>query len=212
MAMIDKNEFITNLETGIRQCMNDLDEVEKDYTRDKGNKIIDMLIELENGNLLKTLNNTEANNIRQELNNPIKNFEYIRNLYLSCHDLVKNSQISSSNEIKLKDVLGNEYVINGNQIVNIFAWTYCSLCEVIREHLMLIIDLTQLSGREPTGLGSLIQSLRNKGVTNLSFFDDIDIPVRNSFFHLKFKIDNNRIYCKHKPNVYVNNSWGNRCR
>ena len=77
----------------------------------------------------------------------------------------------------------------------------------MREHLMSIIDFTKFRGNEPTGLGALIHSLRTEGVTNLSFFDDIDTKVRNSFSHLDFKIDNDRIYCEHKPNVYVNHSW-----
>ena len=113
MAMIDKNDFLTNLETGIKNFMNNLNKVEKDYAWDKGNKIIDMLIKLENNNLLKTLNTTEANTIRQELKNPIKNFEYVRNLYLSCLNLVENNPKLASNEIKLKDPFGIEFFING---------------------------------------------------------------------------------------------------
>lgn len=211
--MIDKKEFLKILEIGINEHMDNLSIEEKNYVREKGNKIIDLLIELENKKLLKPMTFAdEVQDIQSKLKNVTLNFDHIRNLYLSCYNLVeKNKQGSPKTEIKLKDELGNEFIISMNQIIIIFAWTYCSLCEVMREWLMLIMDFTKFKGdypqNIPTGIGSLIWSLRGNNVTNISFFDDIDPKVRNSFFHLQFEFKRDKIYCKHNPKVHMHNPW-----
>ena len=100
----------------------------------------------------------------------------------------------------MKDSSENQYPISVKQAVIILGWSYSSLCEVIRLLLSKII----LFKKNPTGLGSLIYELKNIGIKNTQFFDDLDNKVRNAFFHINFEFQKDKIICTNKSkNSYI---------
>jgi len=202
---LNKNEFLEKFNTEVKRNMSQLSQKEQRYIRDKGNKIIDLLLELENKNFLKDLSRSEAQEIQnKKLKNVILNHDHIKRLNQTFIKLVENiKQGSPKTEVKLKDKCGNEYKITMNQIVTFLAWTYCSLCEVMLQFLSSIIDFNKMNVRQPTGLGKLIYTLKYKQI-NVAFFEDIDTKVRNSFFHLDFRFSGKKVYCKHNPEIYKN--------
>jgi len=204
---MDKQEFLKFLEIGIEKHLGKLTNKEKNYTRDKGKKIIDLLIELETGNHLIGLDSDAVGSIRKDIDSMMFNYDHIRNMHLGFMKMIENHKGSSpKTEIILNDKNGNEYKITMNQIVTFFAWNYCSLCEIMRSFFMSVIDFSNLRGRNPTGLGSVIKTLKDNEI-GVSFFNDIDTQVRNSFFHLTFRFDKDRIYCKNEPEKHKTNPW-----
>lgn len=204
ILMPNKQEFKRILAISINGHLTQLSTTEKEYVRTKGDNIIDLLIELKEKHMLENLTATKIAEIRQKADELVLNFDHIKKLYQILHKLIALNGAGNQTEIKIKDTLENEYKLNMNQIVTIFAWTYCSLCELIKQYFTFILNN---SIGNPTGIGMLKDKLQERQVTNLSFFEDIDNRVRNSFFHFDFKFEGTKIYCKNKSEIYHEYSW-----
>ena len=198
---LDRNEFQQLLEQSIEMYPDRFTDKERDYVRDKGIKIFNLLEELDSKGLLVKLTDDDIRKIRLVYSNVMKNIDEIRNLYLTVTRILKKGVgLKGETVIKLKDRFENEYSLSAKQMVIIIGITYSYLCEVLKTWLSKII----LFKKSPTGLGDLKNKLRENDIKHLDFFDDLNHNVRNSFFHLDFRIEGN-------GDIFYSDNSGNRC-
>ena len=200
---IDKTKFIEFLKDYVNKSLFDVSQKQKDFIFKKGEQLIDLINEIGSKGFLKELTKDEIGVIDKKSEPITKNIEELGKMTLSFLDMVTNNTNAQGAALSLKDSLNNEYRISAHQIAIIIGMTYSSFCEYNRFWLMQIIDLSKMKDKkgnkidnEPNGIGALRKILKTNKITKLEFFDHIDSNLRNSFFHLNFKFDGMKLYCK----------------
>ncbi len=200
MRVFDRLEFEASLSQGICGIQTSGKEIE--YMSSKGEDICDLFEELDQKDLLRSISKDKAIELNESFVNSLKNFMEIRNLMLTIQNLTQIAERTSIDTIRIRDSKAGVIEFNTKQLAIMWGITYASLCEIIKEYLISVIDFKKVCGSNPSGIGQLITKLKKYGVKNLNYFKDIDPNVRNAFFHLDFKIDGDKIYCKNNPSIY----------
>ena len=155
--------------------------------RGTAHRLIDLFVELEKRNLLKSPDQIDF----KRIGNVLKNFDEVNTLNATLLKLFKgyNGQDGTRTDVPIKDDGGKHYSISVKQFVIQWGWAYCSLCELMKTILTEIIRFPQ----KPTGIGEVIMALEDFRGLDLSYFDFVEPRVRNSFFHLDFCLDGENI-------------------
>ena len=180
-GMISKIKFKGQLEMVLEKQRRHrhLTEPRARIIRQKGEQLIDLFVELDKRNLLKSPAQIDF----KWIGNVLKNFDDVNRLNTTLLKLY-NGRDGTQTDVSIKDGGGTRYSISTKQFVIQWGWAYCSLCEVMKTVLTEIIQFPT----KPNGIGEAITALGNKGL-DLSYFDFVEPKVRNSFFHLDFCLD-----------------------
>ena len=184
---------------------------EKEYLFRKGDDFVSLMEELDNKGFLKETSQENLDRINEICDVSINNFDHVRQLYLTLQGLRENRREENGEYIILNDEFVGEIKFSAKQLVIAWGWAYSSLCEIMRQFLISLIDFEKVNCNQrnkiTSGLGSAIWSLKNLGIEKLSFFNDIDTNVRNAFSHFEFRFDGNKIHCWNDPEKYQDNPW-----
>jgi hypothetical protein len=151
--------------------------------REKAEQLIDLFVELDKRDLLRSPNQIDF----KRIGNVLKNFDEVNILNTTFLKLYKGykGQTRTRTDVPISDDSGTRYSISIKQFVIQWGWAYCSLCEVMKTMLTEIVQFPA----KPTGIGEVIMALEKCKGLDLSFFDFVEPRVRNSFFHLDFSLD-----------------------
>jgi hypothetical protein len=187
----NKQDYLTKLNKLIEIRMGKFSEKERSYVRVKGENIFDLFVELESKDMLKSLSRIEAETVSKNLDKSLGNIDHMGKLYVNLINMVESvKDIGNQTVLELFDKKKNSYKITTNQFVILIGFTFCSLCEFTK---LLLSDVIEFDSR-PTGLGNLKKQLEDEGIQRLEFFNDLDIDIRNTFFHFDFKIEKDGIH------------------
>jgi hypothetical protein len=188
-GMINKLRFKEQLEMTLehQRRTQHLTESGARIIREKGEQLIDLFVELDKRNLLKSPDEIDF----KRIGNVLKNFDEVNILNATLLKLFKEykGQERPRTHIPIKDASGNQYSISVKQFVIQWGWAYCALCEVMKT---MMTELIRFSTK-PTGIGEVIMALESFRGLALSYFDFVEPRVRNSFFHLDFCLDGGEI-------------------
>ena len=201
------DEFNYSFERGLEVTkMSSLSYTERKYARLKKDALIKLMNELESLNFLKNLTKEDIIKLDKNMFNVLTNVGHIRDLYQTFLKMTENDDENlQETEINLKDIKGKTYSISTYQIVIIAGWSYCSFCEFMRQWFMEFVDFSKMKGKQPKGIGEIVKILKDNKIQNLDFFSDIDTRLRNSFFHVNFRLDGNKIYCENMSEIHAKN-------
>ena len=205
---LDKTKFMNRLDSWINKSPNErlrtISDNQKDFIKKKGEEFFYLLKELENKGLLKNLTSEEIVSTNKIYERITKNIEEISKLTMVFNDMVINNNNPSEQgeEILLKDNQNKNYHISAHQMIVQMGINYSMYCEFFKLWLIGIIDVTKF--KKITGIGDLKKELKNEDIPT-DFFDNIhdsnikdvsliDNKLRNAFFHLKFELNNERLY------------------
>lgn len=181
-----------------------------EYLLDKGDLLIRLINNANSLGFIKENSKEEYEKIELNLKRTLENFKHVKKPVLMYFDLLKNAQQEKEDTLVLIDNKAGKIEITAQQIATMIGWCYATLCEIMRQYFLEILDFDKINanGRSkvPTGIGAVISSLDSKGIP-VEFFKDIDSKVRNSFFHFDFEFRGDLIYCENKPEKYINNPW-----
>lgn len=196
---IDKQDFLYFLRKGFIKYNYGLSQKQLDFTIKKAEQLIDLFNELDDLGLLKKLLPQDIEMINNKFDVSSLNIGEIGKMTTSFIDMVKNNKNKQGKEFILVDESGNQYNRSAHQIAIFIGLSYASLCEFNRIWLSQFIDFDKMGEKTPHGIGSLIYLLKKKNIKS-EFFDHMDPEIRNSFFHLDFKFDGMKVYCKNSIN------------
>jgi len=184
-GMMTKNRFREQLEPMLekQRRKQHLTEPGARLIRDKGEQLIDLFVELDRRDLLRSPDEIDFKSI----GNVLKNFDEVNKLNATLLKLYKENkgQDRAPTAIAFKDDSGRQYSISVKQLVIQWGWAYCSLCEVMKT---MVTELIRFPAK-PTGIGEAILALERAKGLHLAYFDFVEPRVRNSFFHLDFSLD-----------------------
>jgi hypothetical protein len=181
-GVITKNKFREHLEPLLekRRRNQHLTEPGAKNIRDKGEQLINLFVELDKRDLLRSPDEIDF----KRIGNVLKNFDEVNRLNATLLKFYKENkgQDRTRTAVLFKDDGGRQYSISVKQLVIQWGWAYCSLCEVMKTMMTELVRFPT----KPTGIGEVKLALERSGGLDLSFFDFVDPGVRNSFFHLDF--------------------------
>ena len=156
--------------------------------RQKGDQLIALFTALDKRGLLHPPAEVDFKSI----GNVLRNFDEVSTLNAAFLKLFRESRSKdrSRASIPFKDQSGNACSLSLEQLVIQWGWAYCSLCEVMKTLMAALV----LFPHRPAGIGETIMALERLGGLDLSYFDFVDPGVRNSFFHLDFRLDGGDIW------------------
>ncbi len=181
-----------------------LNDTDREYFINKVEALHELFSGLESQGVIRTSN---IANVYAKTEIIMKNLEHLRELYLFSMVLAGDTRHSGKG-VELSDEFGNKFTWSANSMIIQAGMFYLALCETIRDNLVGLIDFVALetarsvrNPRTPSGVGGAIGTLTDSGL-DVSFFDDIDNQIRNSFAHFDFEIKLEgkqiKIYCENK--------------
>jgi len=178
----------------------------KKYFHSKGQLFVKLVQTLNNKKLLKQYDAKQYEKLNKNFQTALRNFDHVKELTQLFYKLLKESKRKDKSTLLIKDDTVGEINITAQQIVTQVGWTYCTLCEILRQYLISIIDFKKITKQNPTGIGAAIKTLEDNGFP-VDFFEDVDSKVRNSFFHFDFEFKEDKIFCDNYPSKYKDNKW-----
>jgi len=206
MLKLDKKEFQDFSKKSLTDVkkLSETSEKLKEYYIDKCDLVFDMFNELNKRTYLKKLNKAKIKEINKNIDKIMKTLDSFNDIFVLVND-----EIEARKRMKECKIRPESYVL-------IQGLAFSSLCEINRELFQEVIDCSLIKTKEGkikniNGLGDLIYSLKdNLKIQNIGYFDDIDVKLRNSFFHFNFKIERKDdstvkiiIYCQNKPEIHI---------
>ena len=184
-GMISRNRFKEQLEPILekQRRRQHLTEPGARIIREKGEQLIDLFLELDRRNLLRSPDEIDF----ERIGTVLKNFDEVNMLNATLLKLFKEhgGRDRSRTAVPFKDDGDKQYSISVKQFVIQWGWAYCSLCEVVKTIMTELIRFPT----KPTGIGEVILALESFRGLDLPYFDFVEPRVRNSFFHLDFCLD-----------------------
>jgi len=196
-ALITKNRFRETLEPMLekRRRSQRLTESGARLIRHKGDQLMCLFTGLDQKGLLRPPGEIDFKSI----GNVLSNFDEVNQLNATLLRLYKQSleKDRRNSALPFADGCGNRYSISEKQLVILWGWAYCSLCEVMKTLMAGLVRFPQ----RPSGIGEVIMALERVGGLDISYFDFVEPGVRNAFFHLDFGLSRGAISIdgRHQP-------------
>lgn len=186
---ITKNKFRETLEPMLekRRRSQRLTETGARLIRENGDRLAGLFVELDKKGLLRPADGIDFKSI----GNVLRNFDEVNQLNATLLRLYKQSREKdrSNAALPFADESGNRYSLSEKQLVILWGWAYCSLCEVMKTLMTELVRFPE----KPNGIGEVIMELERVGGLDLSYFDFVEPRVRNAFFHLDFGLERGAI-------------------